>query len=113
VVTPVARDANKLDIFAVGSNGIVHTAAWDAAVPGGWRGWWDILGGSVPSGGIVTAVSRHPNKLDVFCVSGDGFVYTAAWEGGVNNSAWMGWWRIGSLQSKPGTRVSVLARKLS
>ena len=34
-----------------------------------------------------------------------GGVYTAAWEGGVNNNAWAGWWRIGSLQAKPGSTV--------
>ena len=62
------------------------------------------------AGGAVTAVSRDPNKLDVFVVSGDGGVYTAAWEGGVNNNNWAGWWRIGSLQAKPGSVVSAVLR---
>jgi hypothetical protein len=113
VVSAVARDANKLDIFVSGNDGIIYTAAWDAAVPGGWRGWWDILGGQTPAGGIVTAVSRAPHKLDVFVVSGDRHIYTAAWEGGVNNNNWAGWWRIGNLQSQPGARVSAVARRLS
>lgn len=106
----MSRDPNRLDVFVAGNDGKVYTAAWDANVPGGWRGWWDILGGLVPAGGTVTAVARTPNKLDVFVVSGDGFVYTAAWEGGVNNSAWAGWWRIGSLQAKPGSAVTAVSR---
>jgi CubicO group peptidase (beta-lactamase class C family) len=110
IVTAVSRDANKLDIFVAGNDGKAYTAAWDADVPGGWRGWWDILGGLVPAGGAVTAVARTPNKLDVFVVSGDAFVYTAAWEGGVNNNAWAGWWRIGSLQAKPGSVVTAVSR---
>jgi hypothetical protein len=110
----VARDSNHLDLFVAGANGTAYTAAWESGASNqAWRGWWDILGGSIPAGGTVTAVSRAPHKLDAFVVSGDGFVYTAAWEGGVNNNAWMGWWRIGGLQSKPGARVSALARKLS
>ena len=79
----------------------------------GWlAGLVTILGGLAPAGGTVTAVARTSNKLDVF-VGGDGFVYTAAWEGGVNNNAWAGWWRIGTLGSIPGSRVSVVTRKLS
>lgn len=110
VVTAVSREPNKLDIFVAGNDGVVYTAAWDANVPGGWRGWWDILGGAVPAGGSVTAVARTPNKLDVFVVSGDGFIYTAAWEGDVNNGAWSGWWRIGSLQANPGNVVTAVSR---
>jgi hypothetical protein len=51
--------------------------------------------------------------LDVFVASGDGRIYTAAWEAGINNSQWSGWWLIGGLQTKPGAHVSVVARKLS
>ena len=110
VVTAVSRDSNKLDVSVTGNDGKVYTAAWDANVPGGWRGWWDILGGLVPAGGAVTAVAGRSNKLDVFVVSGDGFVYTAAWEGGVNDNAWAGWWQIGSLKAKPGSVVTAVSR---
>jgi CubicO group peptidase (beta-lactamase class C family) len=109
-VTAVSRDGNKLDIFIVGNDGIVYTTAWHAGVTTGWQEWRDLLGGNVPAGGTVTAVARTPNKLDVFVVSGDGFIYTAAWEGGVNNNAWAGWWRIGSLKAVPGSVVTPVSR---
>ncbi|WP_417909220.1 C1 family peptidase [Candidatus Electronema sp. PJ] len=39
----VARDQNKLDVFVVGTDGGIYTAAWDRNVDSGnWRGWWRI-----------------------------------------------------------------------
>jgi hypothetical protein len=40
-------------------------------------------------------VSREPTKLDVFIVSTDGGIHTAAWAYDVANGQWQGWWRIG------------------
>jgi hypothetical protein len=31
-IASVSRDANKLDVFVVGGNGTVYTAAWDKKV---------------------------------------------------------------------------------
>ena len=43
-IASVSRDANKLDVFVVGNDGIVYTAAWDHNVSEGkWRGWWKIV----------------------------------------------------------------------
>jgi hypothetical protein len=93
----VARDANKLDIFVAGADGRTYTAAWDQNVAGGqWRGWWNILTGAISPGFPVAAVSRDANKLDIFIVSTDGNVYTAAWDQNVANAQWRGWWRIGN-----------------
>jgi CubicO group peptidase (beta-lactamase class C family) len=111
-VAAVARDPNKLDVFVAGSDGKTYTAAWDAAVAGGWRGWWNILSGWIPPGGTVSAVSRSPSKLDVFLTSNDGGVYTAAWDAAVAGG-WKGWWRIGDLVAKPGATLGALSRKLS
>ena len=110
-VAAVARDPNKLDIFVAGNDGKTYSAAWDQNVANAqWRGWWNILTGAIPAGGTVTAVSRDPNKLDIFLVSIDSGVYTAAWDQNVANAQWRGWWRIGDLTAKPGTPVSALAR---
>ena len=107
----VARAADKLDIFVAGTDGKTYTAAWDANVSNGaWRGWWNILTGHIPSGGTITAVAREANKLDIFLVSNDGGVYTAAWDHFVADGNWRGWWRIGSLNAKPGSPVGVVAR---
>ena len=95
-VSVVARDQNKLDIFVAGRDGKTYTAAWDQYVDSGkWRGWWNILTGTIPPGGTVTAVSRDPNKLDIFIAGKDGGVYTAAWDANVENGIWRGWWRVG------------------
>lgn len=111
LVTAVKRDANKLDIFVAGNDGKTYTAAWDSNVANGqWRGWWNILNGFVPAGGAVTAISRTPNSLDVFLVSNDGGIYTAAWDQNIANAQWRGWARIGTLTAKAGSQVAVVAR---
>jgi hypothetical protein len=110
-VAAVARDVNKLDVFVAGKDGKTYTAAWDRKIADGqWRGWWNILTGAIPPGGTVTAVSRHPNKLDIFLVSTDGGVYTAAWDQNVADGNWRGWWRIGTLTATPGAPVAAVAR---
>jgi hypothetical protein len=110
-VTVVARDSGKLDVFSVRNDGAVSTAAWDHGVAdGAWRGWWSVAGGTTVPGGWVTAVSRAPNKLDVFMVGNDGGVYTAAWEHGVAGGAWRGWWRVRDMIAVPGSYVAAVAR---
>jgi len=110
-VAAVARDPDKLDLFAAGADGATYSAAWDRNVNDGqWRGWWNILTGAVPAGGAVSAVSRDPNKLDIFLVSNDGAVYTAAWDANAANGQWQGWWKILSFAAKPGSPVAVVSR---
>ena len=83
--------------FSLARTGGVYTAAWERSVASGqWRGWWwNILTGAIQPGWPVAAVSRDPGKLDIFIVSTDGGIYTAAWDRNVANGAWRGWWRIG------------------
>src|SRR5262249_13633829 len=70
----------------------------------------DRLTGWIPPGGVVSSVSRDLGKLDIFLVSNDGGVYTAAWDQNAAVQAWGGWWRIGNLVAKPGAPVGVVAR---
>ena len=110
-VAAVARDPEKLDIFVVRTDGAVSSAAWDRKVANGaWRGWWSVAGGETTVATPITAVSRHPNKLDVFMVGKDGGVYTAAWELGVANGAWRGWWRVRDLVAFSSSAVAAVAR---
>lgn len=110
-VSVVARDANKLDVFMAGQDGKTYTGAWDQNVADGlWRGWWNILKGAIPPDGTVTAVSRSATKLDVFHVSHDGKVYTAAWDKQAANGEWQGWWPIKAIAAKPGSPVAAIAR---
>lgn len=90
----VVRGPAQIDVFGIGSDNIVYTAAWDAAVENGkWRGWWNIQNGNAMSKGIA-AVSRDGNKLDVFVIGMDNKVWTAAWDASVENGKWRGWWRV-------------------
>jgi len=110
-IAAVARDISKLDLFVVGPDGKTYSAAWDrTANDGQWRGWWNILNSTLPAGGTVSAVSREPNQLDIFIVSNDGGVYTAAWNAGVANGQWQGWWKILNAAAVPGAPVGVVSR---
>jgi hypothetical protein len=68
---------------------------------------WRSLGGP-PTGarGLVTAVARKPDHLDLFVIGHDGRVYTAWWVAG---SDWSGWRAIGGFFPRHSS-VTVVAR---
>lgn len=108
-VACVARQPDLLDIFVVGTDGGVYSAAWDPTQANGqWRGWWRIGNLSVGQGARLTAVSRHPDKLDIFVVDAAGRVMSAAWQRG--DTQWRGWWHINSGTAPPGATVGAVAR---
>jgi hypothetical protein len=109
-VTAVARTPQKLDLFMVGHDGGVYTAAWDQAGTGGWRGWWKILDLVARPGSRIAAVARDAGKLDIFAVREDGVVLTAAWEHKVANGAWRGWWPVAGLTTFKETPVTAVSR---
>ena len=110
-VTVVSRDPNKLDVFVVGNDGRIYTAAWDAAVANGaWRGWWPVAGGAAKLGSVISCASRDPNKLDIMTIGTDGKLYTAAWDQFSGNAQWRGWWRIGDGSCQQGIETTLLRR---
>jgi hypothetical protein len=108
-VHAVSRSADKLDIFVIGTDNRVYSAAWQPEFADGWHGWWQLLGGVAAPGAHVTAVSRSADKLDIFVVGTDGGVYTAAWEPDFADG-WHGWWRIGAVVAPQGAAVTAVAR---
>jgi hypothetical protein len=106
-VVAVSRSPSKLDVFTVGSDGFIYTAAWE---PGdtAWRGWWQIPGVRAAPCAPISAVSRSKDKLDVFVVGLHGRVHTAAWESG--DSAWRGWWTVGDLVTVLHAPVTAVSR---
>ena len=114
-VSLVSRSRGWLDAFAVGEDGHVYTASKGlGAAPWDWGGWSQIgdLTAAYGGGTRVTAVSRSDNKLDIFTIGSDGYVYTASWEPGL--PSWRGWSRIGNLRAdvshtlwQPGEIVAV------
>lgn len=111
-VRAVSRSTGQLDIYATAADGRVSGAAWepglagDAGLPEGWRGWWHLQGGTAPAGAAVTGVSRAPDQLDLFVVSDNGVVYTAAW----NPGGWNPWRPIEGITVPPGAAVECVTR---
>jgi hypothetical protein len=108
-VTAVSRRADHLDIFVVGTDGSVYTAAWEPDFADGWHGWARIGGVVAPQGAAVHAVSRSTDKLDIFVTDINGAVMSAAWEPGYTDG-WHGWWHIKSGQAAPGAAVTAVSR---
>jgi hypothetical protein len=96
-ISLVTRQSGLLDAFTVGTDGKVHTAAWDAGFDvfdGGWRGWWPVGDQAAPARASIAAVSRGPDQLDIFVAGPGGHVGWAAWEQTVNNGDWQPWRRV-------------------
>jgi endonuclease/exonuclease/phosphatase family metal-dependent hydrolase len=108
-VDAVSCQVGTLHVFYAGADGRIFAARRDTAAGGTWPEHRWLLNGVTAPGGHVTAVSRRPGQLDVFCVGTDGRVYTAAWN---SQDSWRGWWPVGDLRAVPGTRVAVVSRRL-
>ncbi|MBN1698425.1 MAG: hypothetical protein JW881_13000, partial [Spirochaetales bacterium] len=108
----VSRHPEKLDVFTVGSNNRVYTAAWDRARDGsaGFRGWWTIGSLTCQSASSVSAVVRGSQQLNVMAVGSDGGIYTAAWDNSESNGAWQGWWRIANGVATCGSEPALISR---
>ena len=108
-VTVVSRAPDKLDVFVVGLDGRVYTAAWESTFTDWWHGWWPIGNVQVPLGSAVHAVSRSQDKLDIFVTDVNGMVQTAAWEPSFTDW-WHGWWLLNGGQAAPGAPVTAVSR---
>ena len=108
-VAAVSRSTDKLDIFVVGNDGQVWTAAWEPDFTDGWHGWWPVKGVSVPPGSHVSAVSRSTDKLDIFVTDKSGTIQTAAWEPDFTDG-WHGWSGINGGQATAGAPVTAVSR---
>jgi hypothetical protein len=108
VISGVSRSADHLDIFAVGTDGGIYTAAWEPDFADGWHGWWQINNGVAAPGTSVFGVARSADHLDVFAIGTDMGIYTAAWEPEFADG-WHGWWRLGSLSAAPGSSVHAVS----
>ncbi len=91
-VGAVSRSSNKLDVFVVGTDNTILTAAWEPSFADGWHGWWSLNGGKAAHGSLVTAAVRRPDFMDVFVIGQDGRAWSAAWSPG---RPWAGWWPMG------------------
>ncbi len=107
-ISAVSRAPGWIDIFVVGIDGGIYSAAYNENFSDGWHGWWNIQQGKTRPGSHVTALSRDSNSLDIFVVGEDNRVWTAWWRG----QEWKGWGYIGdeNFRVAPGTQVSAVAK---
>ncbi|KAK6516024.1 hypothetical protein TWF281_004614 [Arthrobotrys megalospora] len=108
-VSSVSRSPGLMDVFAIGSDGKVYTAAWTPRDTS-FRGWWHVMRTSdveVPPCSSVTAISRSRDKLNVFVAGIDGRVFSAAWAQG--DTTWHGWFFINAV-ILPGAHIEAVSR---
>ena len=83
-ITAVAQLPEQLDVFWIGPDGGVGSAAWNAN--SGWSAPFPIAPpNAARADSPITAVARFPEQLDVFWIGPDGGVGSAAWNA---NSGW-------------------------
>lgn len=112
-VRAISRSTGKLDIYATAADGRAVGASWepelagDEGMPEGWRGWWHLQQGTAPAGAAVTVASRSTDKVDLFLVSDNGVVYTAAWDPANN---WRAWRPLEGIRVPGGAAVECVSR---
>lgn len=97
----------RLDIFARGANGLLHTKYFDGTY---WHGWFSIPGPAITSG--PGAVAWGPNRIDVVARAADGSVVHWWYQGSQWNSESLGGAIIGSpdISSWAPGRLDIFAR---
>ena len=113
--TLISRVPGLQDAFAVDASGGVYSNWKNSAVDGGaWHAWLPIgaPANTAPPGAHVAAVSRLPNKLDLFVVDNNGGVYSNWWSSDADSGQWHAWFRIGGVTDffPAGAPVSAVAR---
>jgi hypothetical protein len=108
-VTAVSRSTDKLDVFVVGTDGRIWTAAWEPIFTDWWHGWWPIGTITAPQRAPVHVVSRSTDKLDIFVTDVSGVIRTAAWEPDFTDW-WHGWWELNGGRAAPGAPVTAVSR---
>jgi len=86
--------ANRIDLFAVGTNSCLYHKWWDGS---GWNGWeplklknlieWEKSSTTIYA---PAAVASDSNRIDLFAVGIDNYIYHAWWDG----EEWIGWEKV-------------------
>jgi len=99
----VSRAKDQLDIFAVGTDHKVYSAAWNPSNGTQWAGWWRIGDLTVaPNTSVHAVTSVSQNQIDIFAVGSDKKVYTANWR---PSTGWVAWTRLDGTTVRANTTV--------
>lgn len=107
-VTVATRSADKVDVFVVGSDGVVYTASWEPSAPK-WTAWRPIPGISALAGSPVGCVSRSVDQLDIFVTDATGRVQTSGWQPSFGPK-WADWRQVAGGVVSPGAPVTAVSR---
>jgi hypothetical protein len=99
----VSRQTDQLDIFAVGTDHKVYSAAWNPSNGTQWAGWWRIGDLTVaPNTSVHAVTSVSQNEIYIFAVGSDRKVYTASWR---PSTGWVAWTRLDGTTVRANTTV--------
>ncbi|MBB4806673.1 hypothetical protein HNP38_001969 [Chryseobacterium defluvii] len=110
-VAGASRGENMIDIFCVGTDGQIWTAAKGPQTNNVWAGWWTINGMNAIPGTPLSAISRSAGILDVFVAGFDGRVWTASYDPS-SSGTWTDWFYFLDYdQFIPGIEITAITRK--
>lgn len=98
----VTRSADKMEIWGVASDGLVHGNWFE----GRWHGWYALPGHAFAPGTHLAAVSRHADHMEVWGVDGDGIVHGNWFDG----EKWRGWYALGGVTFPRGAPLAAVSR---
>jgi metallophosphoesterase (TIGR03767 family) len=105
-VTAAHRYGQHLDIFTVGTDNTVFSAAAD--LPGAWSDWFRLPGVTCRPGSTVTVVARTPDNLDLFTTASDGRIMSTWWN---TWGGWAGsWFQVSGGVAAAGSTVTAISR---
>lgn len=107
-VAAISRTSGHIDLFAVGKDRKVWSAAKGPNKEDTWVGWFQILDGTLLPGTPISAVSRSEGHVDLFAIGRDGCIWTAAW--GPHTDGWKGWNKISTEVFAQGSTIAATAR---
>jgi hypothetical protein len=108
-VAGASRGENMIDIFCVGTDGQIWTAAKGAQTDNIWAGWWALGGMNAIPGTPLSAISRSAGILDVFLIGFDGRVHTISYDPAASWSEWFHF--LDYDQFIPGIEITAISRK--
>ncbi len=100
----VSWAANRLDIFALGTDNSMYHQYWDGSSWGPSATGWEPRGGTFNSPPAV--VSWGPNRLDIFALGTDNSMYHQYWDGSSWGPSATGWEPLGGEFKSPPAVVS-------
>jgi hypothetical protein len=111
-IAAVSTRPGEISLFALGTDRQIWWAFYDPTAPGdpargGWSNWLAISGAKFPPGSTISAASKKPGEIDVFCVGENAQVQSAHVDLGLGT--WSKWSPVGPNQFPSPSIVSALS----